>query len=59
MLAGLTRHDIVDDYAGVRIARSGRRFAISQAQVWNIIDEHGGRHGQAATFAEWQFLDRI
>ena len=59
MLAKLAQHDIVEDYAGVRIAATGRRFAISQAQVWNIIDEHGGRHGQAATFAEWQFLDRI
>ena len=57
MLAGLTRHDIVDDYAGVRIASTGRRFAISHAQVWNIVDEHSGRHGQAATFAEWRFLD--
>jgi hypothetical protein len=58
MLAGLAQHDIVDDYAGVRIASTGRRFAISHAQVWNIVDEHYGRHGQAATFAEWQFLDR-
>jgi hypothetical protein len=58
MLAGLAERDIVDDYAGVRIAATGRRFAITRAQVWNIVDEHGGRHGQAATFAEWQFLDR-
>lgn len=58
MLAGLAQHDIVDDYAGVRIAKTGRRFAIAHAQVWNIVDAHGGRHGQAATFAEWQFLDR-
>lgn len=58
MLAGLAERDIVDDYAGVRIAATGRRFAISHAQVWNIVDANGGRHGQAATFAEWQFLDR-
>jgi hypothetical protein len=58
MLAGLAQHDIGDDYAGVRNAATGRRFAISHAQVWNIVDTHGGRHGQAATFAEWQFLDR-
>lgn len=58
MLAGLAQRDIVDDYAGVRIAATGRRFAISQARVWNIVDGQGGHHGQAATFAEWQFLDR-
>jgi len=58
MLAGLAQCDIVDDYASVRIAANGRRFAIAGAQVWNLIDPDGGRHGQAATFAEWQFLDR-
>ena len=58
MLEGLARGDIVEDYASVRIAANGRRFAISHAQVWNLVDPRGGRHGQAATFAEWRFLDR-
>ena len=58
MLAGLERSGIVDGYAGVRIAADGRRFAIAGAQVWNLVDRHGRRHGQAATFAQWQFLDR-
>jgi hypothetical protein len=56
MLAGLDESGIVEGYSGVRIAADGRRFAISGATVWNLIDEHGGRHGQAATFAEWRFL---
>ena len=59
MLAGLAECDIVDDYASVRIAANGRRFAIANAQVWNLVNEHGGRFGQAATFAEWRFLDGI
>ena len=57
MLAGLERSGIVDGYAGVRIAADGRRFAIAGAQVWNLVDERGRRHGQAASFAEWRFLD--
>ena len=57
MLAGLAECDIVDDYASVRIAANGRRFAMSHAQVWNLVNEHGGRFGQAATFSEWRFLD--
>jgi hypothetical protein len=57
MLEGLAQSGIVEDYAGVRIAATGRRFAISHAQVWNLLDARGGPHGQAATFAEWQFLD--
>ena len=42
-----------DDYAGIRIAASGRRFQIRSATVWNVLDREGRRVGQAATFAEW------
>ena len=41
---------------GVRIAKSGRRFRIAQAIVWNLLDEHGARCGQAAMFEHWEFL---
>ena len=58
MIAGLARHDIVDMYAVVGLAANGRRYAISNAQLWNLVDRHGGHHGRAATFADWQFLDR-
>ena len=56
MLEGLRLRGFVEDYSGVRIAASGRRFAIASTQVWNLDDERGERHGQAATFAEWKFL---
>jgi len=46
----------IDDYSGVRIARSGRRFVIEQATVWNVLDGAGHLHGQAATFASWRWL---
>jgi hypothetical protein len=46
-----TRRDgYVDDYSGIRIARSGRRFRIEQAIVWNLVDDAGTHRGQAATF---------
>lgn len=57
MLARLERDQIVDDYAGIRIAATGRRFAIVDAAVWNLTDAAGNRHGQAATFADWRFLE--
>lgn len=57
LLARVTRDGYIDDYAGVRIAASGRRFRIEQAVVWNLVDEHGGLHGQAATFRLWLPLD--
>ena len=57
MLEQLARTGIVEGYSGVRVAASGRRFAIFGATVWDLLDAAGKRHGQAATFAEWQFLD--
>lgn len=49
-----TRRDgYVDDYSGVRISRSGRRFSIERASVWNLLDAAGTLHGQAATFERW------
>ena len=40
----------IDNYAGVRISAKGRRFTIHGAVVWNLIDDTGERHGQAACF---------
>lgn len=49
-----TRRDgFVDDYAGVRISRTGRRFRIERAVVWNLTDAQGIYWGQAATFDKW------
>lgn len=57
LLATVARRGFIDDYQGVRITRSGRRFVIEQATVWNVFDASGGRCGQAATFNRWKFLN--
>jgi len=57
LLTRVADHGYIDDYAGVRISASGRRFRIEQATVWNLLDESGTRHGQAATFERWTRLD--
>lgn len=56
LLTQVTSQGYIEDYAGVRIARSGRRFLIQQAVVWNVIDAQGDHYGQAACFKDWQFL---
>lgn len=56
LLARTARDGYVDDYRGVRITATGRRFEIDRAIVWNLEDAAGVRVGQAATFAEWRFL---
>jgi hypothetical protein len=50
LLERVAREGFIDDYAGVRITATGRRFRIEAAIVWNIVDDAGERHGQAATF---------
>ena len=47
----------VDDYAGIRVSTTGRRFRIEQAIVWNLTDANGAYVGQAATFATWVPLE--
>lgn len=49
-LARVAARGYVDDYSGVRIARSGRRFLIERASVWNLADADGRLLGQAAMF---------
>ena len=54
LLDAVTRDGFIGDYRGVRIAKSGRRFWIESAVVWQLIDEAGILRGQAATFSEWR-----
>jgi hypothetical protein len=56
LLERTARDGYADDYRGVRISTSGRRFVIERAIVWNLADAAGRPLGQAATFADWKFL---
>lgn len=56
LLRRVAEHGYIDDYQGVRVAKSGRRFNIEGATVWNLIDAHGEKIGQAATFSTWWAL---
>ena len=53
LLDRVGRDGFIADYSGIRIAKSGRRFRIENAIVWQLIDADGTHHGQAATFSEW------
>jgi hypothetical protein len=57
LLERTLRDGYVDDYAGIRISSTGKRFRIEQAIVWNLVDAAGIRHGQAATFDHWTPLE--
>lgn len=44
-------------YQGVRITRSGRRFMIEEATLWQLEDEHGTVHGQAVIIPRTAEID--
>ena len=56
LMTRAARDGFVDDYRGIRISSSGKRFLIEQAIIWNLVDPDGQRVGQAATFSHWKTL---
>jgi len=58
MLEQAKTHGYISDYRGIRISRSGKRFLVGRATVWNLHKPDGTPLGQAATFADWTFLEQ-
>jgi hypothetical protein len=58
LLAQVFDHGFIENYAGIRISSTGRRFRIQKAFVWNLITENGQLCGQAAAFEHWAYLER-
>lgn len=56
LLDQVTQHGFINNYQSVRISKNGKRFLIKNVEIWNLIDEEGTYKGQAACFAEWEFL---
>ncbi len=56
MLEQAKTHGYIRDYRGIRISRSGKRFLVEDAIVWNIQKPEGTMLGQAATFSAWTYL---
>ena len=57
ILREVTSRGFVDQYQGVRISKTGRRFLISEAVVWNLLGVDGRLCGQAAMFDRWESVD--
>jgi hypothetical protein len=53
LLDRVRRDGFVEDFVGVRISATGRRFRVERAVVWNLLGDDGVVHGQAATFERW------
>ncbi len=50
------KNGFIENYSGIRISSSGKRFKIENATVWNLIDTNGNFAGQAAKFDSWKYL---
>ena len=53
LLEQVARQGYIDDYSGIRVSKTGKRFLIERATVWNLMDAAGQVVGQAAAFGIW------
>lgn len=51
-LEEVSRNGFVQNYSGIRIASSGRRFWIRDTTIWNLVTPDGEFKGQAALIGE-------
>ena len=58
-LAEANEKGFLDNYRGVRITNSGKRFMVEYAIIWNVLDRDGKKLGQAATFTNWTMLNAV
>jgi MEKHLA domain len=56
VLGSVSRRGFIDDYSGIRISTTGRRFRIRDATVWNLVDARGAPAGQAVMFRDWEYI---
>jgi PAS domain S-box-containing protein len=58
LLETVARNGFIANYRGLRVTKSGHRFWMEDGIVWQLIDERGQHHGQAATFSVWTDIGR-
>lgn len=56
LLAEVTQNGCINNYTGIRISSTGKRFFIENARVWNLFDEQSEYYGQAAMFESWKII---
>ncbi|AEG02862.1 MEKHLA domain-containing protein [Methylomonas methanica] len=56
LMAKVTATGFVENYTGIRVSKTGRRFRIDNAVIWNLYGRQGEYQGQAAYFSDWVYL---
>lgn len=57
LLAQAKQQGYINDYRGIRISSTGKRFWIENVVIWDVLDEENRCCGQAASFSQWQFIE--
>lgn len=56
LLASALEKGAINDYSGIRISATGKRFRIRDTVLWNVSAPDGTLHGQAALIGRWDPL---
>ena len=56
MFAEMRNRGFIENYAGIRVSATGRRFEIRNAVIWPLHGPDGTRPGEVATFQDYLFL---
>ena len=56
LLKRIAEYGFMENYVGVRISASGKRFLIKEAIAWNMTDNKGIYRGQAVVIYHWSTL---
>ncbi len=54
LLQAVKEQGYIANYRSVRITRTGKRFWVENAIIWNVTDDSGKGIGQAASFSKWK-----
>ncbi len=57
LLAQARTQGYINDYRGIRISSTGKRFWIEDVILWTVLDELNQPCGQAAMFSSWTFIE--
>ena len=57
MLKQAAKQGYIENYQGIRTAKTGKKFRIEGVRLWNLTDEFGQKCGHAATLPSWTWLE--
>lgn len=57
MLKKVARKGFIENFRGIRISSTGKRFLIEDVIVWNVIGIDSQHCAQAATYPSWSFIN--